>query len=233
MICDQKKVAERLNILVTKILTTLQDIKAKPEMQNKRIEQVLPLVDIYMRSMHIIAPDLSALKGSKPIELGVKTNVLMDMFSLLTSATPERALLSDKLRSFIVTLLCPPEPWYNNEINQVDFAQDVLLNPPVDAKPEQVEQMKLIAGTLACQNSKIAMVIFEKKNNLEGLFQEKPSHDLVRFWMNAAHDLTVRTKLQEEDLPIKLYKMIREESPETEKRIIKSSGSTEYKQDIV
>jgi hypothetical protein len=86
-------------------------------MQNKRIEQILPLVDIYMRSMHIIAPDLSALKGSKPIELGVKTNVFMDIFSLLTSATPERALLSDHLRSFIVTLLCPPEPWFNNEIN--------------------------------------------------------------------------------------------------------------------
>jgi hypothetical protein len=73
------------------------------------------------------------------------------------------------------------------------------------------------------------MIIFERRLHLDSLFQEEPTLDLVRFWMNAAHDLTVRTKLQEEDLPIKLYKLIREESPETEKRIIKTSGSTEYK----
>jgi len=49
-----------------------------------------------------------------------------------------------------VTLLCPPEPWFNKDINQVDFATDVLLDPPADLNQEQAQQMNLLAGTLAC-----------------------------------------------------------------------------------
>lgn len=91
MICDHKKVAERINVLQTKVLTNLQDIKAKPEMQNKRIEQVIPLVAVYMKSLHTIAPDFSALKGTKPIALNVKASAVMDIFQLMTDATAERA----------------------------------------------------------------------------------------------------------------------------------------------
>ena len=67
-----------------------------------------------MRSMHIVAPNLDQ---SKPIDLNIKTSVLMDVFSLLTSVTVERAKQSNQLRAFIITLLCPPEPWFNNEVN--------------------------------------------------------------------------------------------------------------------
>ena len=61
-------------------------------MQGRRIDQILPLVEIYMRSMHIVAPNLDQ---SKPIDLNIKTSVLMDVFSLLTSVTVERAKQSN------------------------------------------------------------------------------------------------------------------------------------------
>jgi hypothetical protein len=82
--------------------------------------------------------------------------------------------------------------------------------------------MMLLAGVLACQNSKIAMIIFEKRLFLDKLCEEQ-ALNVARFWLNAAHDKDVRQKLQEEDLPIKLYKLIREENPEEVKRIIKTS----------
>ena len=85
-------------------------------MQNKRIESVLPLIDIYIRCMHLVAHDL-ALEGGEEIDLKVECNVLMDIFQLLTSATEDRARQSDRLRQFIVTVLCPPEPFVNLSIH--------------------------------------------------------------------------------------------------------------------
>lgn len=47
-------------------------------MQNKRIEQTLPLIDIYIRSMHLVAPELSAA-AVPAIEIKVKADVLLDI----------------------------------------------------------------------------------------------------------------------------------------------------------
>lgn len=93
--------------------------------------------------------------------------------------------------------------------------------------------MRLLAGVLACQNSKVAMLIFEKRLFLDKLYEEQTALNVARFWLNAANDIAVRAKLQAEDLPIKLYTLIREEKPEEVKRIIKNTGSEEYNQLIV
>jgi len=73
------------------------------------------------------------------------------------------------------------------------------------------------------------MVIFDKRLLLDKLYEEQTALNVASFWLNAASDLSVKAKLQEEELPIKLYKLIREEKPETVKRIIKTTGSDEYK----
>jgi hypothetical protein len=49
-------------------------------MQNKRIEQTLPLIDIYTRTMHLVAPDLCSPKDNVNIQVQVKAGVLMDVF---------------------------------------------------------------------------------------------------------------------------------------------------------
>jgi len=77
------------------------------------------------------------------------------------------------------------------------------------------------------------MVIFDKRLLLDKLYEEQTALNVASFWLNAASDLSVKAKLQEEELPIKLYKLIREDKPETVKRIIKTTGSDEYKQLIV
>jgi hypothetical protein len=80
IVCDPKKVPQRLDVLLAKILSALQEIKEDKQMQNKRIEQTLPLIDIYTRTMHLIAPDLCSQKESPSIEVKVKAGVLMDVF---------------------------------------------------------------------------------------------------------------------------------------------------------
>jgi len=62
--------------------------------------------------------------------------------------------------------------------------------------------------------------------------KDQTAINVARFWLDAAHDLSVKTKLQEEDIPIKLYKMLREKDPKADK-IINSNGSDEYKRTIV
>jgi hypothetical protein len=56
---------------------------------------------------------------------------------------------------------------------------------------------------------------------------------VARFWLNAAHDSEVRKSLQEEGLPAKLYSFLREDDPATAKRIMKTSGTKEYRELIV
>jgi len=63
----------------------------------------------------------------------------------------------------------------------------VLLQPSKDIDQEIFSQMQLLAGSLACQNSKIALIIFEKRMQMEELF-EKTVLGVARFWLNEAHD---------------------------------------------
>lgn len=56
---------------------------------------------------------------------------------------------------------------------------------------------------------------------------------VARFWLNAAHDASVRAALQEEGLPMKLYKFLREDDPSAAKKIMKTNGTKEYRELIV
>jgi hypothetical protein len=69
--------------------------------------------------------------------------------------------------------------------------------------------------------------------NLDKLSSEITSMSVARFWLNAAHDSDVRKSLQEEGLPAKLYAFLREDDPATAKRVMKTSGSKEYRELIV
>jgi len=77
------------------------------------------------------------------------------------------------------------------------------------------------------------MKIFEcQKGDLEGVVDQLKRHAsqplsdermtmIAHFWSNAASDLKVRARLQEEGLPLSIYTFMREENPKDAGRILK------------
>lgn len=82
--CDPAKVVERLNLLLTMIIGSLCKIAKDEALQSKRVENVLPLIDIYIRGLHLVATEL---QNAASINLAIKPDVLFTIFSLLTNKT--------------------------------------------------------------------------------------------------------------------------------------------------
>jgi hypothetical protein len=66
------------------IIDSLCKVANDPKLQTKRIENVLPLIDIYIRGLHLVANEM---RDAKDIDLAVKSDVLFTIFTLLTNQT--------------------------------------------------------------------------------------------------------------------------------------------------
>jgi len=79
----------------------------------------------------------------------------------------------DVLSEFAILLLVPPAPFKNSSIEQVTFANEVLLAAPASSSEEDQalsNAKQSIACILACQNHSVAMKIFDtKKGDLQKL----------------------------------------------------------------
>ena len=77
-----------------------------------------------------------------------------------------------------------------------------------------------LAGILACQNSAIAQLIWDrKKSTLDEMLSavnpgSKKDLFVARLWLNVSQDAKIRARLAAENLPMKLYHLLKEKHPE-------------------
>lgn len=67
--------------------------------QSTHIQRLLPFVDIFVKTVHLVAPELDQ---SVVVDLDVDQKVVLEnIIALLSSTTKERELQSQKLRLFL------------------------------------------------------------------------------------------------------------------------------------
>ena len=60
IICDENKVVDRLQLLLHKILEILNQITTATAGQISLVQRVSPFIDIYIKTVHLVAPELPA-----------------------------------------------------------------------------------------------------------------------------------------------------------------------------
>lgn len=99
IVCDKKMVAGRLQLLLQRIIETLKKISTNKMSQSTHIQRLLPFVDIFVKTVHLVAPELDQ---SVVVDLDVDQKVVLEnIIALLSSTTKERELQSQKLRLFL------------------------------------------------------------------------------------------------------------------------------------
>lgn len=114
----------------------------------------------------------------------------------------------------------------------MDFATKTLLQES-EAGSTSSDAKELITCFLAGQKNAIAMQFFNsRKGKLDLLLEElkkepdqRMSHAklalIAQSWLHAASDSKIKARLQEENIPTKIYQCMREESPKKCSRILK------------
>jgi hypothetical protein len=103
-----------------------------------------------------------------------------------------------------------------------------LLAPNAEVPEESKNNMRYLASLLAAQHSQIAWSILQNhKDSLYHLIQpaQIPDDSILawaKFWLNTACDRKVRARLQDEEIPIKIYEFIKETKPMEAGRVIKN-----------
>jgi len=154
------------------------------------------------------------------------------VFNLMNSTTSETEKRSEKLRKFLILLLCPPAPFENKSATVEDFADKLLLKE-VQETQDRTFQKRVFVSVLACQNAKIAARLCDLfKSDLDDLLktEEVVSSDRSRLsysqtgslWINLLNDLRIKKTLQTENLPLKIYNFIKEKDPEKSGQIIRN-----------
>jgi hypothetical protein len=116
-------------------------------------------------------------------------------------------------------VLSPPLPFTNKAFNQAEFAKVLLQH--ADGITEQDLQTRFnVASILAPQNSEIAQLILSQLGSqlTEGILQWKDPKNVnnrlavrwANFWINLLADPKVKARLQHDELPIKLYELLKE-----------------------
>ena len=74
IICDELKVVDRLQLLLQKILEILHSIMTATTGQSTLVQRVSPFIDIYIKTVHLVAPELPE---DKLIDLNVSEQVIL------------------------------------------------------------------------------------------------------------------------------------------------------------
>ena len=142
-----------------------------------------------------------------------------------------------KIRHLLTLILSPPQPFVNKAVDIPALVQK-FISAENQAPENQQLQQKIFVSILAAQNSQIANMILrdfsqsldeilnwtEPKTVNANLFSNVA---LAKFWLNLANDHKVKSRLQDMNLPIKLYQMIRCQDEKSD-RIVK-----EYNWDVL
>ena len=90
VVCDKQRVGDRLQMVQDCILETLFNICSIKLSQSTHIQSLLPFIDIYIRTVHLVAPDLCEEQAG--IFFRVSHKQIFDLISLLNNSTHERQL---------------------------------------------------------------------------------------------------------------------------------------------
>lgn len=130
-------------------------------------------------------------------------------------------------------MLCPPHPFVNPGVDALEFSLKHLLDESTE-EVEASQQRDNIASILSATRSAVAQEILSRGTKLGKLLQPGPGEEVdvvktpntqlqnaIRFWINVAQDRSVRDKLAEDKMPLKLYDLLRSENPAASKKIIR------------
>jgi hypothetical protein len=90
IVCDKKMVSARLQLLLQRIIETLIKISTSKMSQSTHIQRLLPFVEIFVKTLHLVAPELNS---AETVDLSIRQDILVDnIIPLLSSTTKEREL---------------------------------------------------------------------------------------------------------------------------------------------
>jgi hypothetical protein len=185
--------------------------------QYKIASRISTFVDIYIKTLHLVAPELDQ---SKDIDLGIAQEVILEnLVSHITKVnTGYQSAYLTKVTHFLALVMSPPLPFVNKGVNQVEFTK-ILLEVNDKLSVEESETRYNVASILAPQNSEISALILSMLGSqiTEGMLKWNDpktvnNREAIRwanFWINLSADPKVRARLQHDNLPIKLYTLIK------------------------
>jgi hypothetical protein len=238
IICDKTKVVHRLQLLREKILELFDQIKNAASGQIALSQRIGPFLDIYIKIVHLVAPELPRTES---IDLNVAQEVIVG--SLMDHLTQTKVdydqAYMNKILHFLALVLSPPRPFTNKASQQVEFAQNLLQSLEDKSQTPESAAIRLkLVSLLVPQNRAIALKVMQVLGSQieEGILKWTEPNKLnfkeailwTSFWINCTADNSVKQRLQEMSLPIKLYELLKESDPEQQKRRIVKSFPEEY-----
>ena len=223
-----------MQFLLQQIMKMLHDIRE--ESSSSLTQRVAPFIDIYQHAVHKMAPELPLTEA---IDLNISEKQICEDL-IVHVAQVDTGYESEylfKIKHLLTLILSPPQPFVNKAVDISSLVKK-FISPENQAPENQQLQQKIIVSILAAQNSQIANMILQDFNKSldEILAWTEPKTvnanlfsnvALAKFWLNLTNDHKVKSRLQDMNLPIKLYQMIRCLDEKSE-RIVK-----EYNEDVL
>ena len=219
IMCDRTEAPNRLQMLQDHLMTTLEEEQvgtSKASAATSLVSRILPATQVFVQSVRLCAPSLLT---HKRIDLAVPTATLLQVLDLAASnESPSHEHETRLLQQFVVLILCPPAPFVNSMADPVSFTRSLLEAESGDEV--RARQRQILVGGLAATRSEIAEKVYKERmllgkltagTSAAGTEEEKKGirEHAVAFWRSVGQDRGVRQQLQEERLPVELYKLLR------------------------